>query len=239
MKLNHLIGLLGLFLIVGASCKQKGVLEKTEGNQTGSVSRLVGRCENESSDVSYNSLYFYPNKRELFLTLDSKAYRVPLTITKEDEQKIDFSYKLDPEEGGSAPKSAAGAVSWIGTKKWSFIFETLKNSICHPIEDDIFYKNLTEIGLQAGKYLDSRNNDMIEILNEGQKLVSEEKGEMEIIYYRVRSTSKDSGITVYASLDQPSDSKSQRWTEWVISTLGEDIVIKYDSEMTRRYSIVK
>ena len=200
--------------------------------------RLVGRCENESSDVPYGSLYFYPEKKELFFTLNNAASRVPVTVSKEDEKAVEFSYKWAPD-AETAATSAAATASWIGTQKWSFAFDSLKNSICHPVEDDLFYKNLTELGLKAGKYLDSRNNDMIEVLPDAQKLVSEENGKTNIVYYRVRSKSDDVGVTVYGSFEQPSDSKSQLWAEWVFTALGEDIVVKYNDKITRRYAAVK
>jgi hypothetical protein len=46
-------------------------------------------------------------------------------------------------------------------------------------------------------------------------------------------------VTVYGSFKPPSESENQLWSEWTITTLGEDLVIAYSKELTRRYAPVK
>jgi hypothetical protein len=231
----------------GKSAKAKGATggaDKGSDEKGGIIPTAVekpqirGRCENESSDNPFGSLYLYPDKKELFITMNGFASRIPVVISKEDEKKTEFTYKWHAKDDGPVENGTA-VVSWIGTKKWKFDFDSIKDSICHPIADDLFYKNLTALGIKAGKYLDAKNNDMIDVVADAQKIISEEKGKTNIVFYRVRSKSEDAGVTVYGSFKPPSESENQLWSEWTITTLGEDLVIAYSKELTRRYSPVK
>jgi hypothetical protein len=174
----------------------------------------------------------------LFTTVGDFAQRIPVTVVKTEPNKVSFAYKW-ASKGDDLGTTANASVSWIGTQKWSFDFEGLKDSICHTVEDNLFYKKLTELGIAPGKYLDSKDNDMITIVADSQKLINEVKGETVIWYYRVRSQSGEAGITLYTSNEAPSDSKNKAWSNWNISKSGEDFLITYNGKMTRAYSPVK
>ncbi len=200
---------------------------------------LEGRCENETSDAPYGSLYFYPGKGELFVTLDGdNSSRIPITVTKTDPDKTTFTYRW----AGSGVKVATtetATVGWVGTQKWSFDFETIKDSVCHPVADDLFTKKLPEIGIAAGKYLDAKSNDTITVVAESQKLIDEEKGKTTILYYRVRSKSDDAGIKLIGSWEAPNDSSPEVWGSIVVTVVGEDVMIQFNKTLTRKYSPVK
>jgi hypothetical protein len=199
---------------------------------------IRGRCENETTDTPYGSLYFYPDKNELFTTIGESASRLPISVIKTEPEKITFSYKWQGK-GETIPTTNSATVAWVGTKKWNFDFESIKDSVCHPMDDDLFYKKLPEVGIVAGKYLDAKSNDMISVVAESQKLIEDEKGKTSVWYYRVRSKSDDAGVKIFSTTEAPSDSTPVVWGSWTVSKVGEDILIGFNGKFTRTYSPVK
>jgi len=207
-------------------------------NKEEATKKIDGRCDNETADNTAGSYYFYPENREMFITMNGFAIRIPIDVAgaASADNKVSLTYKWVDDEKVT---TGSGTVGWIGTQKWSLNFDTIKDSVCHPVTDDLFYKKLPELGLSANKYLDAANNDIMTIIADSQKLISEEKGKTIIFFYRVRSKSDDAGITIYASMNAPSPDTSSVWPAMTLTPLGGDLVIKYNEKLTRKYTLVK
>lgn len=231
------------FLIGG--CDKKDTPTATSGvaavasTKGGSAKKIQGRCDNETTETPYGSVYFYPENREMFFTLDSMAMRVPVDVTgaANDDGKVSFGFKWRPEK---EIVNGSGTVSWVGTSKLNFDFDIIKDSICHPVIDTNFYKNLTEpeFGIKADKYLDAKNHDFMTFQANSQKILNEIKSETIQWFYHIRGKT-EAGITIYASSTPPTQDKPVNFAEWNLSTMGDDIIIRYSEKLTRKYSLVK
>jgi hypothetical protein len=225
------------------ACKSEGTTGAADGksgeaasSSAASKPKLSGRCENETTDSPYGSLYFYPEKKELFVTHNGFAARYPLLVTKEDETRTDFTYKSKVDD---VVETDVGAFSWVGTEKWRFDGGKRKDSICRPVDDTLFYKSVSSLGIKPGKYLDAQRNLSLEILADAQKMIVEEQGRTKLLFYRVRSQSPDSGLTLYADFGAPSDSTSSLWPEWTLTTVGDSVLLTLGTNDPFRLAPVK
>src|SRR5437868_1540061 len=77
-----------------AGCKRTEPLAMGDAIAVEPPVEFVGRCINETSGVSYHSIYFFPKKGEMFFYSGSEGViRVPVSVTQQAPRRVDFTFR--------------------------------------------------------------------------------------------------------------------------------------------------
>ena len=227
-----------LLAIGSGGCKKIGAAEPDGGTALADANvepavDFVGQCTNETSGVPWMSMFFFPKKNEMFMHLPKGSMRVPINVTEQGPRKLDFTFRWSENDGPATTRT--GSVSAVGSK-WQFELESLKSSLCRPKAAPDFYKQLPELGFEAGKWEDKKARFGIVIAADAQAWILSEHGRNTTIHYRVLEHADNSVlVTTYGKTPGAAD-----YEGWAVSRLtrsGDTVVHELD-DVKLNYKLV-
>ena len=195
---------------------------------------FVGRCVNETAGNPNQSIFFFPRKSEMFLYLGTAgAVRVPVSVTEQTPDSLAFTFRWSEKD--EPPSTHSAKVSVVGSK-WSFDFDTLKDSVCHPAPAADFYKLLPDLGFPAGKWEEKKKRATIVIAADAQAWILVDHSDNKKVHYRVIEHTDDS-VVVALYFSTPTDSDDEAWIVSRLTRSGDTFTME-TGDATRIYKLV-
>lgn len=197
-----------------------------------------GRCVNETPGRTFDAVYFYPSRAELFVpTSKGSAFRLPIRI-EPGKATVELTYKWAADEKAPAT-SHPGAVTIRDDGKLKFQLETIQESVCTREPFPTFLLSLDKLGVPAGNYRDDSNRDEITFVAGEQKMLSKERDKETPAFYRVASHDPSGATTLYVSNEPPNSGRPTVWVEWKVTSVGGTIVVDYMGRFKRTYKKIQ
>jgi hypothetical protein len=214
-------------------CKPDSSLARADAAPEISV-EFVGRCVNATPGTPFQSLFFFPKQKEMFLYGGTEgALRVPVSVIREAPRRLDFTYRTSNKD--EPPLTHTGYVV-ASANDWQFTFDTIADSECQPVVAPDFYSMLPDLGFAAGSWEESTGHFGIVIAADAQVWLLSRAGATVTVHYRVLEQS-DNGTIVASYGHTPGDGDDESWAVSRLSRSGDTILHELQNT-TVRYKLV-